>query len=282
MAYYRHRMAIRPDEFNPFIMGGRLFQQWVVDSYVKVEKDRIQYCKDHQKELKADTYKGLSDYMQNIAEEVGGQVGKTIILPSSFTGSPRYMQQCYQDAMALVNEKGKPDIFLTMTCNSNWSEIKENLLRGQQTSDRPDIVARIFHLKKERIIDLIVKKKFFGEMAAYVYVIEFQKRGLPYMHLLITLANGYKWTTPEIVDKFISAEFPIKENNPHLYDIILKYMVHGPCGDWCMENDKCSKNFPKFFKMKLLWMKMVFLIIVEETQALHINDLMVIKLITGG
>ncbi|XP_058789684.1 uncharacterized protein LOC131663341 [Phymastichus coffea] len=248
MAYYRHRMAIRPDEFNPFIMGGRLFQQWVVDSYVKVEKDRIQYCKDHQKELKADTYKGLSDYMQNTAEEVGGQVGKTVILPSSFTGSPRYMQQCYQDAMALVNEKGKPDIFLTMTCNPNWPEIKENLLPGQQTSDRPDIVARIFHLKKERIIDLIVKKKFFGEVAAYVYVIEFQKRGLPHMHLLITLANGYKWTTPEIVDKFISAEFPIKENNPQLYDIILKHMVHGPCGDWCMENDKCSKNFPKSFQ----------------------------------
>ncbi|XP_058790186.1 uncharacterized protein LOC131663673 [Phymastichus coffea] len=229
MAYYRHRMAIRLDEFNPFIIGGRLFQQWVVDSYVKVEKDRIQYCKDHQKELKADTYKRLSDYMQNTAEEVGGQVGKTVILPSSFTGSPRYMQQCYQDAMALVNEK-------------------ENLLPGQQTSDRPDIVARIFHLKKERIIDLIVKKKFFGEVAAYVYVIEFQKRGLPHMHLLITLANGYKWTTPEIVDKFISAEFPIKENNPQLYDIILKHMVHGPCDDWCMENDKCSKNFPKSFQ----------------------------------
>ncbi|XP_058810120.1 uncharacterized protein LOC131675228 [Phymastichus coffea] len=63
MAYYKHRIAVRADEFNPFIRGGRLFQQWAVDSYVKVEKDRIQYCKDHQKELRADTYKGLSDFM---------------------------------------------------------------------------------------------------------------------------------------------------------------------------------------------------------------------------
>ncbi|XP_058797015.1 uncharacterized protein LOC131667548 [Phymastichus coffea] len=217
-------------------------------SYVKVEKDRIQYCKGHQRELRADTYKGLSDYMQNTADEVGGQVGKTVILPSSFTGSPRYMQQCYQDAMAIVNEKGKPDIFLTITCNPKWPEIQENLLSGQQACERPDIVARVFHVKKERLVDLIVKKKFFGEVADHVHVVEFQKRGLPHIHLLLTLANGYKWTTAEIVDKFIFAEIPIKVNNPHLYDFILKHMIHGPCGDWCMENGKCSKSFPKSFQ----------------------------------
>ncbi|XP_058808584.1 uncharacterized protein LOC131674091 [Phymastichus coffea] len=235
-------------EFNPFIRGGRLFQQWIVDSYVKVEKDHIQYCKDHQKELRADTYKGLSDFMQNTAVQVGGQVGKTVVLRSTFIGSPRYMQQCYQDAMAIVNEKGKSDVFVTMTRNPNWAEIKENLLPGQQASDRPDIVARVFHLKKDRLLDLITKKNFFGQIAAYVYVIEFQKRGLPHMHLLITLKSGFKWTTPDIVDKYISAKFPNKSNNQRLYDIILKHMVHGPCGDWCTENGKCSKNFPKNFQ----------------------------------
>ncbi|XP_058802820.1 uncharacterized protein LOC131670858 [Phymastichus coffea] len=248
MAYYKHRIAVRADEFNPFIRGGRLFQQWAVDSYVKVEKDRIQYCKDHQKELRADTYKGLSDFMQNTAIEVGGQVGKTVVLHSSFTRSPRYMQQCYQDAMVIVNEKGKPDVFATMTCNPNWPDIQENLLSGQQASGRSDIVSRVFHLKKYRLLDVIVKKILFGKITAFVYVIEFQKRGLPHMHLLITLANGFKWTTPEIVDKYISAEFPNKINNPRLYDIILKHMVHGPCGDWCIKNGKCSKKFPKNFQ----------------------------------
>ncbi|XP_058810633.1 uncharacterized protein LOC131675610 [Phymastichus coffea] len=216
----RHRIAIRPNEFNPFIRGGRLFQQWIIDSYVKVEKDRIQYCKDHQKELRADTYKGLSDFMQNTAVQVGGQVGKTVVLPSTFIGSPRYMQKCYQDAMAIVNEKGKPDVFVTMTFNPNWPEIKQNLLPGQQALDRPDIVAREFHLKKDRLLDLITKKNFFGQIAAYIYVIEFQKRGLPHMHLLITLKSGFKWTTPDIVDKYISAEFSNKSNNQRLYDIV--------------------------------------------------------------
>lgn len=48
--YTRYRIAIRDYEFNAFILGRRLFQQYVVDSYVKIERDRINYCKGHQKE----------------------------------------------------------------------------------------------------------------------------------------------------------------------------------------------------------------------------------------
>ncbi|XP_058791046.1 uncharacterized protein LOC131664174 [Phymastichus coffea] len=215
--YTKYRVAIRENEFNPIIKGRRLFQQWVVDSYVKIERDRIEYCKNHQKEIRADTYKGLHDHIRNCANDVNGRVGKTVIIPSSFIGSPRYMQQCYQDAMAIVNETGKPDIFLTMTCNPNWPEISENLLLGQQTADRPDLVAR--------------------------------KRGLPHMHLLITLEQGYKITTTDIIDKFISAEIPIKLQHPRLFDtVLIRNMIHGPCGDWCMKEGICSKNFPKEFQ----------------------------------
>ena len=246
MDYTKYRIGVRSNDFNPLLYVRRLFQQWIVDFYVKIEKDRIQYCKDHQKELKADTYQGLQDYMENSANDMNGQVGKTIILPSTFIGSPRNIQQCYQDAMAIVNEKGKPDIFLTMTCNPNWPEIQENLLAGQQASDRPDLVARVFHLKKNRLIVLIVKDKIFGEVASYVYVIEFQKRGLPHMHLLITLARDYKIRHANLVDKFISAEIP-DFNEKRLHEIVLKKMIHGPCGDWCFVEGKCSKNFPKDF-----------------------------------
>jgi hypothetical protein len=37
----------------------------------------------------------------------------------------------YMDAKALVRRFGKPDIFLTMTCNPNWDEIKCELYLGQ-------------------------------------------------------------------------------------------------------------------------------------------------------
>lgn len=39
--YIKYRMANR--DSNYFLMGGRLFQQWIVDNFVKVEKDRMYF-----------------------------------------------------------------------------------------------------------------------------------------------------------------------------------------------------------------------------------------------
>lgn len=39
--------------------------------------------------------------------------GRVMILPSSHPGSPRYMQQSYEDAMQIVQRFGKPSLFLT-------------------------------------------------------------------------------------------------------------------------------------------------------------------------
>lgn len=85
-AYVKYRMAIRPNEFNPFIRGRRLFQQWVVDNCAKIEKDRIQYCKDNQNKLRADTYKGLVHYLRNAADDINAQVGKMVILDAKLSG----------------------------------------------------------------------------------------------------------------------------------------------------------------------------------------------------
>ena len=54
------------------------------------------------------------------------------------------MQQNYQDAMSIVRKFGKPDLFVTFTCNPKWREIFASLLYGQKPQDRPDIVARVF------------------------------------------------------------------------------------------------------------------------------------------
>ncbi|XP_071582399.1 uncharacterized protein [Temnothorax nylanderi] len=136
--YVKYRMAIR-DDFNIFLLGRRLFQQWLVDNYVRIERDRTEYCKTHQKELRSETYQGLIDYMQNM------------------------------------------------------------------------------------------------------------KRGLPHVHMLITLKRNFKITTSEIVDKYISAEIPDPCENHNLHNIIMRHMIHGPCGDWCLIDGKCSKHYPKTF-----------------------------------
>lgn len=147
--YIKYKFALRDGEFNPFILGRRLFQQYLVDSYVKVERDRIEYCKSHQTQLRVASYNGLKNYLNNRTNTNENlRVGKTVILPSTFIGSPRYMLECYHDSMTVTRKKGKADLFITMTCNPNWKEIQENLLPGQQASDRPDLCARVFHFKK--------------------------------------------------------------------------------------------------------------------------------------
>ncbi|CAG7729840.1 unnamed protein product [Allacma fusca] len=156
-------------------------------------------------------YTGLLDHIESRANSEGIKAGKAVILPSSFMGSPRNMQQLYQDAMAIVRKFGKPDLFLTMTTNPNWKDIKENLLPGQIASDRPDLVARVFNLKVNELLKQIKKDNILGVVVAYVYTIEYQKRSLPHIHMLIILHEDYKPKTTEVIDKYVCAEIWTKK-----------------------------------------------------------------------
>lgn len=95
-------------------------------------------------------------------------VGRRIILPSTFLGGPNCMQQNYQDAMAIVRKYGKSDLFIIFTCNTGWLDIVDNLSYEIRPSDRPDIVARVFNLKLIKLMDDIAKKYIFGKIDAYV------------------------------------------------------------------------------------------------------------------
>ena len=58
-------------------------------------------------------------YDRHDGEDVG-PLGHKLILPSSHVGSPRFMTQLFQDAMAICRHFHKPDLFLTMTANPKW------------------------------------------------------------------------------------------------------------------------------------------------------------------
>lgn len=108
-------------------------------------------------------------------------------------------------------------------------------------------------MKKNALLDEIIKEYCFGKVVGHVYTIEFQKRGLPHIHPLIFFTLEDKIKEPAHVDQIIRAEFPDKENEPHLFDIVARTMVHGPCGDRnptasCMVNGKCTKRYPKLFQ----------------------------------
>ena len=119
-----------PGIFNPVLYGQRLFQQFAVDTYIKIDSSRLDYMRNNQDTLRADLYQGLVDNMHS-GEGFAENAGRCTVLSSSFIGGPRDMRRRYMDAMALVRKYGKPDIFLTMTCNPNWDEIKNELYLGQ-------------------------------------------------------------------------------------------------------------------------------------------------------
>jgi hypothetical protein len=127
--YYCYKFQIRPGVFNPILHGKRLFQQFTVDTYIKIENSRLDYISKNQDRLRADLYQGLVDSMLD-GDIRGEKVGKRTVLSTSFIGGPRDMIRRYMDAMALVRKFGKPDMFLTMTCNPNWDEIRRELLPG--------------------------------------------------------------------------------------------------------------------------------------------------------
>lgn len=254
MQFYAYRFAIR-DAFNPFLSAGKLTQQYIVDAYVKTEANRLNYLRQNQKALMAESYQGLIDHIGSVAEQQGLNPGKPVILPSSCQGSPRNMTQNYLDAMAIVREYGTPDLFITMTCNPKWNEITENLGPGQSAEFRPDLVARVFKIKLKELLSDICDKHVLGIPIAHVHVIEFQKRGLPHAHMLIILKKEFKPSDCDKIDKLVCAEIPNIETNPRLHEIVTKHMIHGPCGvhnlnSPCMDSltNECTKKFPKAFQ----------------------------------
>ncbi|XP_072150844.1 uncharacterized protein [Setaria viridis] len=189
--YYCYKFQMRPGIFNPILYGNRLFQQFAVDTYVKIESSRLDYIRNNQDILRADLYQGLVDSWR-IGVEDADEVGKRTVLSPTFIGGPRNMRPRYMDAMALVRKFGKPDIFLTMTCNHNWDEIKNELYPSQSPQDRPDLVTRVFRAKLEELKKMLMEKDILGK-------------------------RKYKITCPEQYDLLIFAELPNKKKYPDLY-----------------------------------------------------------------
>jgi len=159
------------------------------------------------------------------------------------------MQQLCQDALAINRYFGGEDLFITMTANSAWPEIKNALLYNQTPTKHPNLISCVFHAKLHSLIKDI-KGGMLGDILGYLYTIEFQKRGLPHAHIIVFLKPYAKLRTPEQVDSLMSSEFPV--DNPELFELIKKFMIHGPCGaqnrqSSYMENGVCTKGFPKPF-----------------------------------
>jgi hypothetical protein len=66
----------------------------------------------------------------------------------------------------------------------------------------------VFKIKLKELITDIHKKHILGRTIARIYVIEFQKRGLPHAHIFIFFVEDCEPHIVEDVDRMISAKFP--------------------------------------------------------------------------
>lgn len=67
------------------------------------------------------------------------------------------MHEYAQDAIAYVRHYGRPDLFITFTCNPAWDDIQQLSLPGQSPVDRHDITACVFRQKLKSLMDFMVK-----------------------------------------------------------------------------------------------------------------------------
>ncbi len=212
--YFRYHLHIRPTdlESNHLFLAGKLFQEYICEAWAVAEQKRLGQLKKIQKQLRAEIYQGLADTIAANADTNLNNLGQHFILPSSFTGGTCHMQQQCQDALAINRHFGGGDLFITMTANPSWPEIQDALFQGQTASDRPDLVV--------------------------------------HAHIILFLKPHAKLYTPNQIDSLMSSEFPV--DNPELLELIKKFMVHGPCGQYnptapCMDRNTCTKGFPKPF-----------------------------------
>ena len=88
--YYCFKLQIRPSTKSILLLAGRLFQQYVVDMYIKLETTRLDFYKTQQSQIHSELYQGIVDVV-NAGETRGDKVRKRVVLPSTFIGGPKDM-----------------------------------------------------------------------------------------------------------------------------------------------------------------------------------------------
>ena len=240
---------------NRFQLMSRLSQYYLVEGVSRAMDSQLKYQRAHKK--------SIFGYSDNVFvpldgdREVDDDGGSSSFLSDSVMGSPRHRKKLALNGLALTAELGKLHLFTTMTVDPNCAEIMEQLAPGQTAFDRPDVVCRVFHAKKNALINNLKNGHYFGSKCAYiVHVIEYQHRGLPHVHITYRLEDGPDHSNEQecilFIDKYISAQMPVvtaesSDEEIEYFEKVTKYMTHecrGGVVNGCLNDDGiCTKGF---------------------------------------
>lgn len=102
---------------NKILPYDRLFQQFPVDQWIKIESQRLDFACFNQDLFMIDMLGGFLDMLRREKREAS-QISRNKILSPNFIRGLRDMCRQYMNAIALVQSFEKLNTFLTMTCNS--------------------------------------------------------------------------------------------------------------------------------------------------------------------
>ncbi|KAL5137571.1 Replication protein A DNA-binding subunit A [Glycine soja] len=220
--YFAYRLQSRTDEAQTILHSRRLFQQWIVDGYCMIESQKLNYVRQHQQQLRVDKYINLTGSNDH-PETLGRDIGKRIILPSSFVGGQRYMEQLYFDGMAICGHLGFPDLFLTMTCNPTWPEIQCKVTQSNLTPNNcPDIITRVFKIKLNQLMNDLKHGNIFGNIIGCIRLTEKET-----IHLCLTEIENMLQANRRSLRDFLSIPYPIGyARNQHHNNLIHNEMAY--------------------------------------------------------
>nr|GFA33465.1 helitron helicase-like domain-containing protein [Tanacetum cinerariifolium] len=81
-----------------------------------------------------------------------------------------------------------------------------------------------------KVFRFLKDRQVFGSVTGLLYMIDFQKLGLPRCHTLVWVDSKDKIQNTSEVNRYISAELPDPDTNLEGYRLVSEMMVHGPCG----------------------------------------------------
>jgi Helitron helicase-like domain at N-terminus len=226
--HYRARL-LREPRFEIF---GRLTNEYLVDMWTREIDSRLAYIRRSQEHIRREDAELMG------VDNLKGS--ENVFLPSSFLGSRQWCADQVADALAIAAFYGNPTFFITITANPQWPEIQAHLRLGQTFADIPVIVARAFHSRLTLIMNAISHMfPACGAPIYKIYVIEFQKRGLPHCHLLIKFAD--ECVSPIDIDRVVTAEIP---SNPADAALIRSLMYHSHRPETASILNACQRRTP--------------------------------------
>ena len=166
--FYKFRIQQRMDNDNLLLLAGKLFQEYVVHAWIKIESNNLSAIRRLQGQMRISEYSGLMNHKNTNynPENINQGKGRAFVLNSNYPGSDRNMKQNYYDAMAIASKLGKCDWFITFTSNPHWDEIQEHVRPGTTYLDRPDMCSRIYEMKRQQFLHEMMNDLIMG---VYIY-----------------------------------------------------------------------------------------------------------------